>query len=606
MTTEAQTTREASRVPESGLIAWLGWSCMAAAVLTGIGKGVWETMRPVLINAETFATAPRAQLWAYGLLEVIKSAGFLAGLFGFYLCATRRGRVVRFFMGLAVAGGAFFSAVWLMMAVTGRFTIIYVLGGMWYQMVAPVALGIAALAARRVARWKAVLVIVVGIFNSQIFPLLGAGRALLVQGLIWLALGYVVYACRGSYTRASVKLPPRGGHVKSSIRYLSIFCAFTCACASVSAGQTKPARQSNVQTQFVDVGGYKLRMQVAGAGTPTVVLDYGLGDRLEVWDAVFPEIARFARVVAYDRAGYGKSEPGAAPRSYAQIATELHTMLHRAGIAPPYVLVGHSFGGANIRAFAYLFKDEVAGLVFVDPINENIFTSQTEKEREAAIAQQEEALKGTPAGVQGEWKFLKGEAQNNFPQMRSFGAPPDVPLMVLVAGRGRPPHWVKSVLDEYGTWVAQATEGGLVVTPESRHAIQSDDPALVISAVRRVVFPSVQNALERAIKEKGVDAAIALYRRMRQRYPAEYFYEQTLNTLGYAQLNARHVPEAIALFKLNVEMYPNASNPYDSLGEAYMAQGDRAAAITNYRKSLVLNPNNTNAVDMLKKLGATP
>jgi hypothetical protein len=198
MTTEAQTTRDASRVTETGLIAWLGTSCMAAAFASSIGKGIWELARPALINAETFAAAPRAQLWAYGLLEVIKSAGFLAGLFGFYLCATKRGRVVKFFMGLAVAGGAFFSAVWLMMAVTTRFTMIYVLGGMWYQMVAPVALGIAALAARRVARWKAVLVIAVGVVNSQIFTLLGAGRAMLVQGLVWLALGYVVYTCRGT------------------------------------------------------------------------------------------------------------------------------------------------------------------------------------------------------------------------------------------------------------------------------------------------------------------------------------------------------------------------------------------------------------------------
>ncbi|MDT7605435.1 MAG: hypothetical protein QOF61_3432 [Acidobacteriota bacterium] len=394
--------------------------------------------------------------------------------------------------------------------------------------------------------------------------------------------------------------------MKNIIRYFSLLCSLACACATVCAQQTRPATRSGVQTQLVDVGGYKLRLQVAGAGTPTVVLDCGLGDGLEAWGAIFPEIARFARVVAYDRAGYGKSEPGAEPRSHTQIATELHTMLHRAGIAPPYVLVGHSLGGANIRAFAYLFREEVAGLVFVDPLNENVFTAQTEQEREAAMAQQEEALKGAPAGVQAEWKFLKGEAINNFPQLRSFGAPPDVPLMVLVAGRGRPPHWVKSVLEEYGAWVAQATEGGLVVTPESTHYIQRDDPALVVSAIRRVVFPSVQNTLERAIKEKGVDAAITLYREMRRRYPAEYFYERTLNTLGYAQLNARHVPEAIALFKLNVEMYPRASNPYDSLGEAYAAQGDRAAAIKNYRKSLALDPNNTNAADWLKKLGATP
>jgi pimeloyl-ACP methyl ester carboxylesterase len=394
--------------------------------------------------------------------------------------------------------------------------------------------------------------------------------------------------------------------MKSIIRYFLILCVLACACATVCARQTRPASQSGVRTQSVDVGGYKLRLRVAGAGAPTVVLDYGLGGSIEEWNNVFPGVARFTRVVAYDRAGYGSSGAGTEPRSQTQIATELHTLLRRANIAPPYVLVGHSLGGANIRAFAHLFREEVAGLVFVDPFNEAIFASQSEKERAAAVAQQEEALKGAPAGVQDEWKFLKGEVQNNFPQIRAFGAPPDVPLMVLVAGRGRPPLWVKSVLDEYGAWVAEATEGGLVVTPESRHAIQNDDPALVVNAIRRVVFPSVQNALERAIKEKGVDAAISLYRQMRRRYPAEYFYERTLNTLGYAQLNARHVPEAIALFKLNVEMYPHAANPYDSLGEAYAAQGDRAAAIANYRKSLALNPNNKGAVEMLKKLGATP
>jgi hypothetical protein len=201
---QTQTALEDRVASESDLIGWLGVSCMAAAVLSGVLKGVWEMARPVLTSAEAFASAPRAQLWGYGVLEVVKSAGFLAGLFGFYLCATKRGRVLKTFMGLALAGGAFFSAVWLVMAVTGKFTIIYVLGGMWYQMIAPVVLGVAALFARRVARWKAAWVIVVGILNSQIFPLLGAGRAMLVQGLIWLALGYVVYTCRAAATRGAV------------------------------------------------------------------------------------------------------------------------------------------------------------------------------------------------------------------------------------------------------------------------------------------------------------------------------------------------------------------------------------------------------------------
>ncbi|MFN2531482.1 MAG: hypothetical protein ABR555_09315, partial [Pyrinomonadaceae bacterium] len=189
--------------------------------------------------------------------------------------------------------------------------------------------------------------------------------------------------------------------------------------------------------------------------------------------------------------------------------------------------------------------------------------------------------------------------------LRSFGKPPDVPTFLLVAGRGRPPHWVQAVLAQYGTWIAEAKEGGLTVTSDSAHYIQRDEPTLVVSAIRRVVFPSVQNVLERAISEKGVEASVALYQQLRARYPADYFRESTLNTLGYQQLTAKHVKEAITLFKLNVEMYPKAFNTYDSLGEAFMVEGDREKAISNYRRSLALNPLNTNAVEMLKKLGSS-
>ncbi len=101
--------------------------------------------------------------------------------------------------------------------------------------------------------------------------------------------------------------------------FLAILCLPVCLCPSLAAQQAKTVTQSSVQTQYVDVGGYKLRLQVAGSGTPTVVLDCGFGDSLEVWNDVYPEIARFARVVSYDRAGLGKSEPGPEPRSFVQI-----------------------------------------------------------------------------------------------------------------------------------------------------------------------------------------------------------------------------------------------------------------------------------------------
>ena len=196
MTAKAEMLNGASVGQRENLIAWLGLSCMAAALLSGTLKGIWELSRPILVNPQTFASASPAQLWAYGILEVIKSAGFLAGLYGFYLCATKRGAVMKVFMGLAILGGIFFAVVWMWIAVTTRFSIVYVLGGMWYQMIAPVALGVAALFARRVSWWAGAWAIVVGVLNSQIFTLLGPGRAMVVQGVIWFVFGYIVYSFR--------------------------------------------------------------------------------------------------------------------------------------------------------------------------------------------------------------------------------------------------------------------------------------------------------------------------------------------------------------------------------------------------------------------------
>jgi len=195
-TVKAATPSDASPAGRGKLIAGLGLACMAAALLSGVLNGIWELASPTLVDPQTFASAPPAKLWGHSILEVIKAAGFLAGLFGFYLCATKRGVVTKVFMVLAVLGGIFYAGVQVWIATTARFTLMYVLGGMWYQMIAPVALGVAALVARRVSRWMAAWAVAVGVVNSQIFPLLGPAKALLVQGVIWLVFGYLVYSLR--------------------------------------------------------------------------------------------------------------------------------------------------------------------------------------------------------------------------------------------------------------------------------------------------------------------------------------------------------------------------------------------------------------------------
>jgi len=118
--------------------------------------------------------------------------------------------------------------------------------------------------------------------------------------------------------------------------------------------------------QLVDAGGFRLNLYCMGSGSPTVVFDSGWGDWAPAWSKVQPEIAKWTRACSYDRAGTGFSEPGPMPRTSAHIAEELRTAFHHAGIGGPYILVGSAFGGDNVRTFADLYMDEVAGLVLVD------------------------------------------------------------------------------------------------------------------------------------------------------------------------------------------------------------------------------------------------
>jgi pimeloyl-ACP methyl ester carboxylesterase len=125
--------------------------------------------------------------------------------------------------------------------------------------------------------------------------------------------------------------------------------------------------------KLVDIGGYQLHINCTGTGSPTVILDAGLGGTSLDWSKVQPAVARFTRVCSYDRAGYGWSQSGPSPRTSQQIVKELHLLLANAKINGPYVLVGHSFGGLNMRLYAYRYPAEVAGMVLLDATSEHQF-----------------------------------------------------------------------------------------------------------------------------------------------------------------------------------------------------------------------------------------
>ncbi len=136
-----------------------------------------------------------------------------------------------------------------------------------------------------------------------------------------------------------------------------------------------------------DIGGRELRLIQAGSGTPSVILEAGAGGFSAVWGTVQREVARFTHVCAYDRAGYGHSDPPPAgePRTSGNAVTDLHALLHAAHIPPPYVLVGHSLGGFHARLFTSRYPDDVAGLVLVDSDVEEEWTRVLPEEHRRAL-----------------------------------------------------------------------------------------------------------------------------------------------------------------------------------------------------------------------------
>ncbi len=350
-------------------------------------------------------------------------------------------------------------------------------------------------------------------------------------------------------------------------------------------------------TRIVDLGSRKVRVRAEGSG-PTVVFEAGFRSTLDSWDPVIPEVAKFARVFAYDRAGNGQSDFVDGERSYAAIVHELHDLLLHEKVATPVVFVGHSYGGALARVFYQTYPSEVNGIVFVDPLNEVFINNDPARDKNLAL--QESSLAGAPPGPIAEWAFLKKEAASGYRELLKYGKP-NVPMALIVASIDRPDRWRRTSVDTYGSWVTERADSLLIVTPNSGHVVMRDEPGLVIAAIHTVLYPNPLAALIKA-SANGADAAIAVFRDEQKRYPKEQITPALLNTVGYTLLRDRRVADAIRVFALNVTTFPNNANAYDSLGEAYAANGEKEKALASYRKSVELDPKNENAKRAIEKL----
>jgi pimeloyl-ACP methyl ester carboxylesterase len=223
-------------------------------------------------------------------------------------------------------------------------------------------------------------------------------------------------------------------------------------------------------------------MDCRGRGDVTVVMEAGLCQTRATWASVERAVATFSRVCTYDRAGLGESDQGTGPRTPGRVVEDLHRLLLAADIRPPYVLVGHSFGGLAVRLYAARHPEHVRGLVLVDASHE----AQYARFAELMEAPDRTAYLEHEGGGNCERLDLLAAAS----ELRVAGPLPAAPLVVLTAR----PRWRiagspdQPVRAELQAQLARLAAGGRqVIAERSDHFIQFDRPDLVTAAIREVI-----------------------------------------------------------------------------------------------------------------------
>ncbi len=256
------------------------------------------------------------------------------------------------------------------------------------------------------------------------------------------------------------------------------------ALAALTATAAEPA--------MVAVGQYKVNLAMQGEGPYTVLFESGFGMDLNAWRKVAPAIARSARVVTYSRAGYGKSDARPEPRTPAQSSAELDQLVQAAGLQPPFILVGHSYGGLLIRAFAARHPGQVAGMVFVDPSDEHFAAALRHLDAQRAADDDRLMEQLTPPSLRPELKEVLAALNGPRPVA---GALPDVPAIVITSMRAyaSPEFFMQTPAaqalwrDAHANLISRFTGGSQVVTANSGHLVQMDEPELVIGAIGQVI-----------------------------------------------------------------------------------------------------------------------
>jgi pimeloyl-ACP methyl ester carboxylesterase len=259
-----------------------------------------------------------------------------------------------------------------------------------------------------------------------------------------------------------------------------------------------------VVDRMIDIGPHALHVRIAGTGSPAVVIDTGVAGLSDEWRPIQDRLAGATTVVVYDRAGYGRSQPGPLPRDAGREMDELKALLDAADVPGPYLLVGHSLGGLNVQVFAATYPGDVAGLVLLDPppigwLKGERYSALLGLAEEMTNEWQTIADEGEGSDDPGEraramffktiaseHREMLGESGQLVSDIDSFG---DIPVTVVAAGVPNP-HF-GDLADEYQHyWIDESrilseksTRGEFILARESTHRLHEDAADTVVASI---------------------------------------------------------------------------------------------------------------------------
>ena len=246
---------------------------------------------------------------------------------------------------------------------------------------------------------------------------------------------------------------------------------------------------------MIDLGDFKLYARIKGEGSPTVIFENALGGTANFIEPIQEKLSEFTKVVIYDRAGGGKSEKSPHSRTSSQMAKELHLLLEKGKITPPYILVGSSYGAFIVRTFTHLYPEEVVGMVLEEPVHEDLLPEmkkiRTEEQWQEYIGVMNQMAAMAPEGPKQEW----AQYFPNSDFVREINFPNDIPITIFTSTRYGEQEQQMSYLQEdinkklelHKQWMIGKPNMEHITTEKSGHNILQYESELVIDAITNII-----------------------------------------------------------------------------------------------------------------------